>query len=501
VTQQLIASGEPARQQGALRAPSGRRDLRSVLAIDEREPIIEFAQTAIGKLVLVSLFAALLVYVKSSVSFQVVGAVAAAAACAYLPKYRALTLFTSTSVALVVRTSFWFPLDGISTVMLQEQIERPSARTLTYAALIAFFVCSWCALELARRYKTLYMARRPVVTLLALEVLLWGLGRSPLVHGLSRVVLWSFLTVFTAYIWFLAYALVDQRSRDRSPNLFQLGIFHPFWGSSSTPWGKGAAFLRKTESKTPRALAISQIKALKLLAWSLVLLQLTNILVWLFEGELHIPNTELAQAAFLQHQPYSTLVGWVSLIWSTAKGALSFSIWGSQTVAVARLAGFRLPRNTWRPLESRTLIEFWNRYYYYFKELLVEFFFMPTFLRMFRNHPRLRLFFSTFMAAGVGNAVFHFLRDISVVATMGLWNAIETYTSYMFYSVVLATGIGISQLRTGAGWKPSPTFLGRVRSFLCVWTFVVCLNVFGDETRVYTLGQRLSFMASLIGVN
>jgi hypothetical protein len=126
---------------------------------------------------------------------------------------------------------------------------------------------------------------------------------------------------------------------------------------------------------------------------------------------------------------------------------------------------------------------------------------MPTFLRMFRNHPRLRLFFSTFMAAGVGNAVFHFLRDISVVATMGLWNAIETYTSYMFYSVVLATGIGISQLRASAGWKPSPTFVGRVRSFLCVWTFVVCLNVFGDETRVYTLGQRLSFMASLFGVN
>ena len=37
------------------------------------------------------------------------------------------------------------------------------------------------------------------------------------------------------------------------------------------------------------------------------------------------------------------------------------------------------------------VVEFWNRFYYYFKELLVEFFFYPVYARYFRNHQRRRL--------------------------------------------------------------------------------------------------------------
>jgi len=45
------------------------------------------------------------------------------------------------------------------------------------------------------------------------------------------------------------------------------------------------------------------------------------------------------------------------------------------------MAGFATLRNTYRPLESRSIAEFWNRYYYYFKEMLISFFFYPTFFR------------------------------------------------------------------------------------------------------------------------
>ena len=34
-------------------------------------------------------------------------------------------------------------------------------------------------------------------------------------------------------------------------------------------------------------------------------------------------------------------------------------------------------------------MDYFNRFHYYFKELLVDFFFIPTFFKMFRNHPRL----------------------------------------------------------------------------------------------------------------
>jgi hypothetical protein len=146
------------------------------------------------------------------------------------------------------------------------------------------------------------------------------------------------------------------------------------------------------------------------------------------------------------------------------------------------------------------LIEYFNRFSYYFKELLVDFFFVPTFFRVFRKHPRLRMFFATFMAAGVGNAIFHLVREVDLVATMGLSGSLVSFASYAFYCVILATGIGISQVRANAGYRPSPTLAGRLWSFLTVWGFVVCLHVFSDESRRHTLFERCSFLASLFGV-
>ena len=97
--------------------------------------------------------------------------------------------------------------------------------------------------------------------------------------------------------------------------------------------------------------------------------------------------------------------------------------------------------------------------------------------------------------------MYHFVSDIKYVLIKGPWWALSTFESYLFYCFVLATGIGISQIRAESGITPSSTLLGRLWSFLCVWTFVVCLYVFGNETRTYTLNERLSFMANLFGIN
>jgi hypothetical protein len=270
---------------------------------------------------------------------------------------------------------------------------------------------------------------------------------------------------------------------------------------SPTPFGKGAAFLRRHQAKTNEELAVTQLKALKLLAWAGLLMLLREALTALIEVRLGIPDTRAVFAAFLQEQPFATATNWASLIWASLDGMLWLAIWGHKIIAVARLAGFRLPRNTWRPLQARTLAEFWNRYYYYFKELLVEFFFFPTFLRTFRVHPRLRVFFATFMAAGVGNALYHFIRDLRDVAGLGWATAAENYVSYLFYCLLLATGIGVSQARISAGRVLPASFAGGLWNLLCVWSFFVCLRVFGDETRGFPLLDRVAFFLSLFGVS
>lgn len=478
--------GKGDRPRGQARLP------RDIWAIDQRQRVVLLVQSPAGKLALLTLFA-----ICARLAGMPVSLALAAAAFAWLPRYRNGIMLAGAMLAMALHPNV--ALDGINEILAQQGGQARAAPWLKAAALALYFAGALGLLVLVRRDKTLLVARRPVASLLGMLALLCVLGSLPLFTGMARAALWAFVVVFAAFMWFLAYAVVDQRSRERSPLLFQAGLLHPFWGSSSTPFGKGAAFLRKHQARTPEELAVTQIKGLKLLVWALLLGLLGRGVDVLFGVHLGIPRAELAYATFMAGKPYPILVNWGSLIWGTIAGAITIAVWGHKIIALARLAGFRLPRNTWRPLEARTLAEFWNRYYYYFKELLVEFFFFPTFLKTFRKHPRLRVFFATFMAAGVGNALYHFIRDIKYVALQGPLAAADSFVSYLFYCVVLALGIGISQARLTAGHKPSTSFFGTLRSVLCVWGFFVCLHVFGDEARTFPLRDRLSFFASLFG--
>ena len=61
------------------------------------------------------------------------------------------------------------------------------------------------------------------------------------------------------------------------------------------------------------------------------------------------------------------------------------------------------------------------------------------------------------MAAGVGNALYHFFTFIPYIAHFGLLTAIIHMQSYFFYTLVLSIGIAISQYRQKAGQlKKSP---------------------------------------------
>lgn len=494
------AAGGAAPALGVRSPPRGGR-LRHLLAIDERENVIGWAQTVTGRLLIyVTAIMAVATYFPW---WEAIFVVSAAMAAAGVPAYRNSILFTATWMAAFLEMGFAenHILDDIGAVLQKESVTGFSAIGLGTGFLLAVMAGAWAALAWVRRHPKSFLARRPLITLLILEALLCGLTTLEVMGGLPRVVIWSMLIVLTPYIWFLPFAIIDQRSREPGEPLLQMAVLRPFWSPTYLPFGKGTAFLRKTLSTTPADLAVTQLKAIKLLAWSNALLVMKMGLGWVGGSYLQIPSMEEAMDAFLRGQHFPLVLGWSSIILETAKYALKIALWAGLFIGIARLAGYRLPRGSWRPLESRTLMEYFNRFHYYFKELLVDLFFMPTFFTMFRGHPRLRMFFATFMAAGVGNALWHFLYDIRVVASMGLAAALETYTSYAFYCVVLATGIGISQVRATMGIRPPSSIIGRIYSFLFVWSFVACLHVFGDESRNHSLTERFLFLMSLFGVS
>jgi hypothetical protein len=499
----MTASSPPAAGPGAVRggsSTSGKR-LRQALAIDERGAFITYAQTRAGRmLLLLAAMAAVMPH------FGIwTGALAAAAAMGAVawPARRTAILFAATWLSACLNTLLGEvdTLANIRAVLAQEGMAASLGPVLAMTFLFALFIASFAVLRHVRQAPQSLFARRPLLLMLVAEALLCTAGGVGLLHGWPRVLVWSAVFAFTPYLWFLPFAIADLRSRTPSPLTLQMAVLRPYWSPAYLPFGKGAAFLRKHLSTTPQELAVTQLKAIKLLVWANLLFVLLALLGWLFDERIAVPDVEDAINAFLAGQPYPRARAWAAIVLAAARYALQVAAWAHLFIGIARLAGYRLPRGSWRPLEARTLMDYFNRFHYYFKELLVDLFFMPTFFRVFKNHPRLRMFFATFMAAGVGNALWHFTRNIDVVASAGLPAALASYTSYLFYAALLAVGVGLSQVRANMGLRPAATPLARVTSFLFVWSFVIGIHVFGDGSRIHTLTERLQFMAALFGAS
>jgi len=223
----------------------------------------------------------------------------------------------------------------------------------------------------------------------------------------------------------------------------------------------------------------------------------------LIHGYLGVPFYEFVFHLSLTRAHFSWYVGWESLIAEFIERMIEFAIFGHRIIAVCRMAGFLALRNTWRPLSSRSIAEFWNRYYYYFKELLVDCFFYPAFMRYFKTWGRWRLFAATVAAAGFGNALFHFLRDLNYVDELGFWRAIAGFQSYIFYTAVLSVGIGISQMRQQNNEKKAEK-LGWIRARLipplCVSSFFCILRIFDYTYKRYPISESFRFLGHLLNL-
>jgi hypothetical protein len=473
--------------------------LRTLLALDARPALVAFVMTPHGQVALSALFGALLACALQPRIAAI--ALVSAIAVAHLQSPRREYALACGTLASMLLDPLWFTTDEYEQFLVQATLGSAiSARALQRVLTLALFAGSTAVfLWAARRPKSL-LARHPVLCLLTLLACGSLVGLYVLEPGVLQISLIAALKIVAVYMWFVSYGVVDQRASKRQPIAFSLGTLRGPWGSFSPPIGKGAAFLARVRFRSPEELAVTQLKGLKLLLWSFVMFWLSHALQDLMAA-MRIPELKV-QLASAEHEVFAPIAhGWIALVVATAAAALELAGWSHRVVACARFAGFKLPRNTCRPLASRSIAEFWNRYYYYFKEMLVDFFFYPTFFRCFKKHPRLRVFFATFMAAGVGNAIYHFFRQPELLFMLGVRKATVGFTSYLVYCVVLAAAIGISQARTSSEPR-APNFASRVKSFVCVWGLVLLLHPFGGvEERVYSFHARLSFLAHHLGLS
>ncbi|MBF0263496.1 MAG: hypothetical protein HQL97_16855, partial [Magnetococcales bacterium] len=174
-------------------------------------------------------------------------------------------------------------------------------------------------------------------------------------------------------------------------------------------------------------------------------------------------------------------VVWSSLVIDMVYETTQLAIYGHMIVGCLRLFGFHVFRNTYKPLLAKSLIDFWNRYYFYFKELLVDFFFFPVYLSFFRNHPKLRIFAATMASACFGNFYYHFLQHFDRLMISGEPLNFGRFSSYLFYTVVLGLAIFFSILKEqgqrGKEHVATPSAWMTLRKIAGVWLFFTILRI------------------------
>jgi hypothetical protein len=457
----------------------GLKSFRLIPRIEAYPAVVRFAQTIPGKLALLGVFGLGLAYYGHFWLVQTL----CVALITFLPSHRRI-LVTLCTLAV---TFFTF---------------GSGSNSIQYLGLLFLVIAGLGALLfwMAGRWPGSWFARHPVLFLLTgFSAIVAYAAYTPAAAKQYRTV-WDFTALLSTYIWFIGYSLLDRPIAGRDPFYLQAGSYRPFWGSSNVPFAKGASYLRRIEAKNAEELAVTQLKGLKLLVWSILISLAFQVYQRGVHGYLGLPSFPQALAMSVNRAPAPWYVCWMSLITGFLGIIMSVSVGGHTVIAICRMAGFNALRNTYRPLSSRSVAEFFNRFYFYFKELLVDFFFYPVFLRYFKGRQKLRLAVAIFAAAGFGNALFHFLRDLGFIQHLGLWGALVNFQVFLFYCVLLAAGITISQLRH-RGPAPSGFIRGQLLPSLCVMLFYCLLDVFGSTERNYPLSEHLRFFAHLFNLN
>ena len=389
------------------------------------------------------------------------------------------------------------------------------AINLGWVAIPIVWAMAFAFLWVVQNFPKSIVAKRPVTALLAILLLLILASRTLPIAGSAWVMCASIQMCFASYIWFFAYWVAENHNRDKAKPLIRTGFWRPFWGFTRVPYGKGAAYLERVEAKNDDELAVAQIKGLKLLIWAVVItafIVAVNKLIYRVPHGVSltelpadsaaaiIPTYQMSLDALRTSEPYSLPMWWAVLALYFLMRVAFLTVWGAKIIAVARMAGFNAFRNTYRPFESPTVAEYYNRIYYYFKELLVAFFFYPTYLRYFKKWPRVRLFVATLAAAGLGNWLFHFLRDQDLILRHGFWHAAWMYGSYAVYALVLGVAIGVSQLRSNARTRArcaAPTGWARVRSTAVIMLFFILICSFNEPNERHGLGDYANYCLRL----
>lgn len=398
---------------------------------------------------------------------------------------------------------------------IQQRLDLEANITGTILVVLALFGFVWLCYTAGKKFASLpmFVRRHPQI---CLHTIFWMLVATLWIsrpeNPVLRTLLIGLICVLPFALWRLGYMMFTAQREKIASTRFTDHLFYiyPVWGGTDTPYGKGLDYLSANEARDDEALAKSQLAALKLFVLAALWTVCKGLLGGLVFAEDNVyrralgglsPGMPRVGELFANPAAYPIWLSWVALYLELVWSVLALATSGHVIIGWLRLFGFNVFRNTYKPLLAETVVEFWNRYYYYFKELLVNFFFFPTFSRYFKTSPRFRVFAAVFMAAFVGNAYYHWLQLDKALATANfevMWAVLQ---SRLFYCFLLAFGIWVSMLREQQRVKRKVIHGPgrRAVSIFGVWTFFSIIHIWAEKGPA-SFAARMKFFLGLIGL-
>jgi hypothetical protein len=474
----------------------------------EQNPfLVKYAQTIIGKLCVIILFG--LITFPISFIYKEWWAIALGTIIliSYMPKFRYIWLILAIFSSLLTRTLIASKVDwqlltlSYNYLSLERHIYFPLSLTqIRILDIVLVLLLSEVIAFITRRYRTHAITHYPIfISYTILISLTLFVSYGPLTSA-QLVYFWAFISIYHHYFWFTGYTFLESRVAEKRYYLLDYARYLPIWGFTVLPYGKGSTYLHQVEAKNSEELAVTQLKGLKLIWWAFILYQ---VLQCLYAAEFYFQVPKLSDV-FKEYDSgiiYPAHWAWICLLDRFARQMLELTVWGHIVVAICRMCGFRVFRNTYKPLQATTVAEFFNRYNFYFKEMMAEFYFYPTYFRFFKNHPRIRIFFATIIAATVGNILFHYFLIIPEIMRKGILPASKGYIPFIIYAAALGIAIAVSQLRNLNRPSGQGYWLKRcIISPAIVIFFFLMLAIFNSTYQMAPLSANFKFLFSLFNI-
>jgi hypothetical protein len=475
--------------------------------IETNPTILRLAQKPFFKLVIVALYSLILTQIDI-----------------FTPVWRQVLIISILAITLLPKYRYLWLIVGMLTLMMQAVLVKPEPDwiifkanyllfnfeegsetyiptiTIKYVDIMLMLITTETLAYVCSRFRQSPVLSYPIgISYFFMMCLILIASYAPLQRSYLYL-LWSFIAVYNHYFWFTGYTLLETSINKKRNFLLDYARYLPIWGFTAMPYGKGSNYLSHVEAKNSEDFAITQIKGLKLAVWAFIFYIILHVL-YSAEARYHLPRMSEVRHDYVLGAYYSVPKIWLSVWEIFFRRLLELTVMGHYIVSACRMCGFRILRNTYRPLQAPTIAEYWNRYNYYFKELLVAFFFYPTFFRFFKNFPRLRIFFATLASATFGNMLFHFLLLTPVMMSSGFFTACKGFVAFAFYAIVLGVSIGFSQLYNLKPRNIHSRLNLYIISPLMVLSFYSVLGIFNTPYQRESFVINFKILGSLFNIN